>query len=64
MLQIAAIPEDILEPKSWDLNFMYTVEPVFIEMVQLQKWRKFLTYEDAIYPNLVREVFVSFRSTT
>ena len=36
------VPEDILEPKCWDLNFMKIVEPVFVKMVQLQKWRNWV----------------------
>ena len=58
-----AFPADIMEPKSWDLAFMEKVEPVFVDMVEIQKWRSFLTDEDAIYPELVRQFYNTFRST-
>ena len=32
-----SIPEDIMEPKSWDLEFMAKVQPIFVDMVDIQK---------------------------
>ena len=48
-----SIPADIMEPKTWDLEFMGKVEPVFVDMVEIQKWGSFLTHEEEIYPELV-----------
>ena len=50
-----SIPEDIIEPKCWELDFMGKVQPVFINMVNIQQWRPFLTPEGVLYPELVRQ---------
>ena len=42
---------------------MARVEPVFVDMIEMQQWRPFLTHEGVIYPELVRQFYNTFRST-
>ena len=42
---------------------MMEAEPAFVEMVKLHKWEDFITFKDAIYPNLVREFYDSIKNT-